>query len=55
MTEFIGPREGWDEHIAGTIRFELDVELWSNPGPDTAIHSLAGDVVLERDNRCPPH
>jgi len=32
MNEFIGPRTGWEEHAAGTIRFEIDIELWSNSG-----------------------
>lgn len=34
MSNFIGPRPGWDQHIAGTIRFEIDLELWSNSGRD---------------------
>ena len=32
MTEFIGPRPEWDDHAAGTVRLEVDLELWSNSG-----------------------
>jgi hypothetical protein len=32
MTQFVGPRPGWDEHSAGTVSFEVDLEFWSNSG-----------------------
>ena len=30
MTEFIGPRPGWKDHLQGTVRYEIDLEAWSN-------------------------
>jgi len=32
MTEFIGPRPGWQDHVQGTVRYEIDLETWSNSG-----------------------
>ena len=31
---FRGERPEYDEHAAGTIRLEIDLELWSNSGRD---------------------
>jgi hypothetical protein len=32
MSDFDGPRIGWDEHAQGTVHVEIDLELWSNSG-----------------------
>ena len=32
MSDFDGPRIGWDEHAKGTVHLEIDLELWSNSG-----------------------
>jgi len=32
MSHFIGERPGFTDHAAGTVRFEIDLELWSESG-----------------------
>lgn len=57
MTEFIGPRSGWEEHAKGTVRFEIDLELWSNSGRSKHIDLdeqgawLAQDIAVHLKNR----
>jgi hypothetical protein len=34
MTEFIGPKPGWKDHVQGTVRYEIDLETWSNSERD---------------------
>ena len=47
MNTFVGPRPGWDEHGAGTIRFEIDIELWSYSGRPLHVDpTVMGGVLL---------
>lgn len=34
MTKFIGQRPGWEDHASGTIKIEIDLELWASSGRD---------------------
>jgi hypothetical protein len=50
MNKFVGPRPEWDAHGAGTIRFEIDLELWSNSGRPLHLDPtvMGGFLLVER-------